>query len=100
MTKNENTHTQGPWTIHQDYARSIIGADGTSVAGVTSNKGVPPIKRPSEAEWEANARLIAAAPDMLEVLEFVMRCDEKGFVDLKLGLHNRIQNAISKAKGE
>lgn len=57
---DEKTHTPGPWTYHIGLSAGIItGADDKSVidgGGVTEDR----------PEWEANARLIAAAPDLLE----------------------------------
>ena len=54
-------HTPGPWKVKVDQynAHAIKGPDGKSVASVIQ-------RRPEVSD---NARLIAAAPDMLEVLK-------------------------------
>jgi hypothetical protein len=50
-------HTPGPWQVRDN--RVEFGSDGYTVAVVT--KGCP--------EFEGNARLIAAAPELLAALE-------------------------------
>ena len=75
-------HTPGPW--------KVVGQSVISDSGIICNPPSGPID-----ELEANARLIAAAPDMLEVLEFV---DEDAVMNVKLSRH--VALAIAKAKGE
>jgi hypothetical protein len=61
-----NQTTRGPWTFKRKYldnSGSILGADAKTVAAITSNG-----TRPAE-EKLANARLIAAAPELLEALQ-------------------------------
>lgn len=56
--------TPGPWTWEYDPWRetaTVTGADGDAVAQVRGNLGYDVLP-------EDNARLIAAAPDMLEAL--------------------------------
>ena len=58
------THTAGPWRLTLSDDTTIIAGDGTPVAGTLGNYD-------SDDEWpvmEANARLIAAAPDLLAAL--------------------------------
>lgn len=57
---NEAKHTPGPWLIFEPYMDCIRSADKTTIA-TTDN-----------ANKEANARLIAAAPDLLEALEMLL----------------------------
>ncbi len=72
-------HTKGPWRISQfevkagGTGRVIMGADDYTVASVTER---------STKENDINARLIAAAPDLLEIAkrfvayhDGVARCD-------------------------
>jgi len=69
--KMESKHTPGPWKVHPYVANSgkynkcrDVGPSGIAVAQVIGAFEQP---TPGE-ECEANARLIAAAPDMLEAL--------------------------------
>jgi hypothetical protein len=66
-------HTPGPWRFDRDWTRTptIFGANGVRVADVEKKlvvTGGRVIDLPKE-EREANARLIAAAPDMLAILQ-------------------------------
>ena len=55
-----NKHTPGPWTATADpYSDVVVDASGREIVVVMDPNG------------EANARLIAAAPDLLEALESV-----------------------------
>ena len=57
-------HTPGPWDVEPKGSRHFVdGADGLTVAYL-DRAGVR-----ERAEIEANARLIAAAPELLEALE-------------------------------
>ncbi len=93
------THTPGPWTVGADaYDMKItmLHVDGESVAFIKKS-----------ADSKANARLISAAPELLEALKL--------FVDASLrevivsGPHKRTEGekvyasaraAIRKARGE
>ena len=56
-----NTHTSGPWHLGRRAGNpAIYGKDGTEVAEILHGL---------TDEWGANARLIAAAPEMLEALQ-------------------------------
>lgn len=55
-----------------------------------------------QQRWEANARLIAAAPDLLEACEMAVRCKKatgpaSGVCD---SCTRRMEDAIAKARGE
>ena len=60
---NETKHTPGPWTVHDSYGL-CVSVDNHLVAELDWNPrdGGP---LPPYAENRANARLIAAAPDLL-----------------------------------
>ena len=62
-------HTKGPWKIDSGEALKVRNVSG-SIAMImqTHLRG-----RRSSDETRANARLIAAAPDMLEALQNLMR---------------------------
>jgi hypothetical protein len=72
-----NKHTPGPWIfIHGTvYCAEIKGAPGYERCETKHQVCKPPecikTKKPTAAaiNWDANARLIAAAPDLLEALD-------------------------------
>ena len=91
--------TPGPWEVREVHpGRSntpilqvAIGPKGTpSICEIT--RGTRPF-----SEREANARLIAAAPDLLEILkEWAIYARDKAELSPAL---NRTQAAITKAEG-
>lgn len=83
------THTPGPWTIH-----AWGNADYEVLAANSCICNVPDSGDPDDDERhdviEANARLIAASPEMLKALQFILptlrqasacgnHCDGDGF---------------------
>lgn len=106
----EKKHTAGPWRyeahlqdiswlVGPDAPLGPIGPQGTELTGIH----VAAIAKDSEA----NARLIAAAPDLLEALEGLVEDVERTRSDF-WGLPTQVRNssvakaeaAISKAKGD
>jgi len=89
-------HTPGPWTCHVviDGARDLSSQDIQPTYAINKNSLTPSWPVVSRAEAAANARLIAAAPDLLAAL--------KNFQNYDLTLEER-QNAaiaaIAKAEG-
>lgn len=90
------THTPGPWKItgHDGRNPMVQDANGGSICAVWDTG--------CAATQEANARLIAAAPDLLNMLqrvmdEYLMRDPTAGHVALLTLEHARA--AIAKAKG-
>lgn len=75
------THTPGPWA-HTDYG-SIKDANNATVAEVLPGGRT------------ADARLIAAAPDLLAALEEVVSLSDRDHA-----AWDRARAAIAKAKGE
>lgn len=102
METNTTTHTPGPWIFH-DRTRSkdnrimVLHPDGERLIADTGQGCSSPTRGPiPKEEREANARLIAAAPDLLEALELVQFW-MKFNTPCPLG---EIDRAIAKAKGE
>lgn len=94
-------HTPGPWRIdgltkRGVYAR-ITGGDWYYFAKVV----VKFADEPSPV-GAANARLIAAAPDLLEALEKILVSDREGYPNCNLFSDDlaRAKAAVAKAKGE
>jgi hypothetical protein len=75
---SETKHTPGPWEVHRepaiDYrANSVFGADGKSLVAWCAGGG--PRRAIEGPEEDANAKLIASAPDMLEALQASREAD-------------------------
>lgn len=105
-----NGHTPGPWRLHRHHKPisnqwifQVVTDEeyGEIVAGTCTNP-----QRPEDVR-EADAHLIAAAPDLLEMLSGMLEIyggenDTDGLpkheVELNLIAHARA--AISKARGE
>jgi len=77
-------YTKGPWLVD---AFGDVQANGEDVALVVGHYGVD--------ETAANARLIAAAPDLLEALLLVNANTSRA--DWPNDIHDAIQSAIAKA---
>lgn len=60
-------HTPGPWKISLTDDTVVIDATGAEVAAIDGDYNDPD----TWPQMEANARLIAAAPDMLAVLRVI-----------------------------
>ena len=81
-------HTPGPWKVEAERAYiQIVPADNVAICE---------LRRKGNTELEmANAKLIAAAPDMLAALE---RIRDSG-VWIGLIPHEMMEEAIAKARG-
>jgi hypothetical protein len=99
-------HTPGPWHTGKemerglDLRKNIYNSKGEFIAAVVSSAGLR-----SEHENRANARLIAAAPDLLAACEMArdaFRILSTSFVyDPEFTELERVLNAaIANAKGE
>lgn len=96
MTQPTTQHTPGPWKIVpgvRGYEHSIMGTDGDAACDV------PETSHPTTTA-EANARLIAASPDLLEVARFAVHYIESntpGNQTTDLEAVAKIRAAIAKA---
>jgi hypothetical protein len=94
---NDSQHTPEPWAYqllsdHNGTFYKITDEQGVTIADVPVNPFDPPA-------WpEANARLIAAAPDLLDAVEQVLEASEDGGdmenIDWKM-----LRAAIAKVQG-
>lgn len=88
-----SAHTPGPWAYRPSN-------DGHFIAGAGENSGYLAEVRQcrSKQDIRADARLIAAAPELLESLQSVLnRClDSQGLADA----YKQARAAIAKATGE
>ena len=88
---NTTKHTPGPWSASpsptSDGLYHVYKADGNFLTL-------------EDAEHKANARLLAAAPDLLAALEKVAHHTNTGPHSLPAFLADEIAAAIAKAMGE
>lgn len=99
-----SAHTKGPWRLYRRHTGSFDVAPNVAWLGASS------IHKPGENE--ANARLIASAPDLLEALGEMLEAWEGHFGEGACDCMPEPQNAghvcqcckaraaIAKAKGE
>lgn len=93
------SHTPGPWFLSNPDSpqdSSILGADKKLVVAGECDGWMVPFDVRGDIEGAANARLIAAAPELLEVLESLL-------VDTEAGMTpnwDRAQQVVKKARGE
>jgi hypothetical protein len=94
-----DTHTDSPWKIEPfAFGRRIVGANGEEVAEIS---------RSLNPDHKANARLIAAAPEMLAALESLAIGLSPASVDMQRETLSDLcrvcrevaENALAKVKG-
>ena len=93
-------HTPGPWKVNADEYGNVLGVRAANDATICQINWM--IRKRGGLQAEANARLIAAAPDLLAVLkEFVKdsECDADGEKHPKDCWHCAAMAAILKAEG-
>lgn len=96
-------HTPGPWateyraTSRGGYAQEIFDSKGELIATAAWY----PIKysvTTTTTNREANARLIAAAPDLLEAIEEALsHCGASGYLNCGKPATDKLRAAIAKA---
>lgn len=100
-------HTPGPWAIAQAFAEHGLTMNDGSIPLMAGDQRVALIDyigdapqrkryRAESPERDANARLIAAAPDMLKALKFVVSF----FGDTEAPPCFRARAVIARATGE
>lgn len=97
-TSGEARHTPGPWHVCKPSARSlphIKSADGIYVMDAPARNG----KQHAKVRQLADARLIAAAPELLEALQLIVQWDAAGMALLDHHIA-RANAAIAKATKE
>ena len=93
-------HTPGPWTVQRDFRGygtfQIVeaGERERSLLMCGDAAGVP------RGEMQANARLIAAAPDLLESAESILLMLDGTDHSTKIDRMAQLRAAIAKARGE
>lgn len=88
-------HTPGPWVASFTHLSEVRATNGAVIAKCQKLNGLVTL--------QANARLIAAAPEMLEALEMVRDADDDckrdGLPTIPLAARAKIDAAIEKATG-
>ena len=98
MTTNDARHTPGPWkAVEAAYNPPgwlwVQNGPGALLADVHQNVNIPLDAR------NANARLMAAAPELLEALqEIITAADGEGWNQLDAGF-TKARAAVAKAMG-
>ena len=81
--------TNENWQVNSAYKKEVNSDKGVIIANCSQSKII------DDAEKEANAKLIAASPDLLKACNFVLQDIKNGQVDeLTVKI---LENAISKA---
>jgi hypothetical protein len=91
----ETKHTPGPWSLKRENGRFAIIPDCRSPIALayTAFNGLP------QEKDEANARLIAAAPDLLAALEAVLAANPlpAGMTERR-GVMAQAEDSVKKAR--
>lgn len=98
------SHTKGPWSMRERYIRVLDSTVTLDVFAVTANRGedtVCEIPMGDDSTAEANARLIAAGPELLEAAKAALARFQEDHCD---GHHEQhpaslLEAAIAKAEG-
>jgi hypothetical protein len=91
-------HTPGPWTVHPASPRKVIDTTGTVIASCGRVEKVPDS---IYANYLANARLIAAAPELLEACKQMvgmMEAEDGGISISMRPIYNSTKLTIAKAE--
>ena len=93
-------HTPGPWSVKKHFSEWLIG-DGNYLIATTAGSPAH-LGRASAERDAANARLIAAAPDLLKALEDCVAVMDRELAGLKViqPEFSAARAAIAKATGE
>ena len=98
-----NKHTPGPWKIDvRECVIWITAPDQKEPLYLLPRYGSPTVREnKTQDEIKANAQLISAAAEMLEVLGFCLIAIENGCASKndEEGLFDIIKNVIAKAEG-
>lgn len=89
------THTPGPWQVKPNSVGGpAVGPEGSVVADIRTYGG-PHVGGRQHPQTDANARLVAAAPDLLEAL----RC-ACNYIDKLGGTSSPYRALLARATGE
>ena len=95
-------HTPGPWHLDTEDEKEIVLGDSSFIATTHDSSAYSSYTSVTEDQVKANARLIAAAPELLEALKaclaelLVLHTDRPGTEECI----QQAYAAIAKAEGE
>lgn len=90
-------HTPGPWSAEEGRHNSGVEADNQWGSIVADNYCVAAIWADAP-NYKEDARLIAAAPDLLETLRWIGRQNPEAYEDFIMECRKRARAAIAKAE--
>ena len=90
---SKSKHTPGPWNVYQPYKYEIHIRHGNDV------KSIATIGSLWHVDFEANARLVASAPELLEACKDGLSIAYESGLDDSDGVVKRMKAAIAKAEG-
>jgi hypothetical protein len=88
----KTTYTSGPWTASDE---DVVSSSGELLASAYSFRVNGKLR--NTPETFANARLIAAAPDLAETLAVMLDVADFAATGQEAELHRRAENALKKA---
>jgi len=97
-----NKHTQGPWQVNKKVKTVVETVEGGQGINLIADCSDPDGNR-SRAEDEANAMLIASAPELLEALEDIVKFYSDNIKIMPVAFQtfsDLAEQAIKKAKGK
>lgn len=89
---SKTKHTPGPWKTSYTNLSVVIAENGAVVARASKLNGL--------VNLQANARLIAAAPELLEALQTVVANAPDPYCAITRAVDAQCRAAIAKATGE
>ena len=95
---SKSVYTPGPWHLEQPWAgfSALRGPKGELIFGLTAGSED---EAQSPQVCEANGRLIAAAPEMLDALRLCLQAIDEGREYQGMVIQN-VEAAIKKAEGK
>src|SRR6185369_4458802 len=94
---SETKWTPGPWQVEAAYPDDVRAVGGVSPV---AQAYVVPANQGGAAARRANARLIAAAPDLYEACEAALEYSEASEGGGYTSLNKQLRAALAKARGD
>jgi hypothetical protein len=88
-------HTPGPWRASKTRPFDVYSAEGRYIGTTKGNHALP---EHIADEDKANARLIAAAPELLSMLKRIIRATDEGYDDAVWKLIELASETVSQAE--